>query len=136
MIINGEGLVMGRLAATVAKKLLNGESVAIVNCEKVIITGNKEATYEKYFAHTHRGRTTRGPYFPRRSDLFLKRIIRGMLPNKRTRGRNALRNIRCFIGVPIELEGKEQITIKEAKKEIISNYITIHNLTKLLGAKA
>jgi len=27
LIINGEGLVMGRLAATVAKKLLNGESL-------------------------------------------------------------------------------------------------------------
>ena len=41
-IIDGEGLVLGRLASTVSKRLLNGEEITIVNAEKIIISGNKD----------------------------------------------------------------------------------------------
>jgi large subunit ribosomal protein L13 len=48
MIIDGEGLVLGRLASSVSKKLLAGERVTVLNAEKIIISGNKEWAYAKY----------------------------------------------------------------------------------------
>ena len=42
-IVNGENAVMGRLASYVAKEAMKGEEFAVVNCEKVIITGDKKA---------------------------------------------------------------------------------------------
>ena len=41
-IIDGENAVMGRLASYVAKQALQGEEISIVNCNKVLITGNKK----------------------------------------------------------------------------------------------
>ena len=37
-IVNAEGLVLGRMATVVAKHLLQGEKVEIVNAEKAIIS--------------------------------------------------------------------------------------------------
>ena len=48
MIINAENLVLGRMAAVVAKQALLGEDINIVNCEKAVITGDKVSNYEKY----------------------------------------------------------------------------------------
>jgi len=41
-IIDGANTVMGRLASFVAKEALKGEEIKVVNCEQVIITGNKK----------------------------------------------------------------------------------------------
>ena len=40
-IYNGEGMILGRLAAIAAKEALLGEEVKVVNCEKVIISGKR-----------------------------------------------------------------------------------------------
>ena len=41
-LIDGTNATMGRLASYVAKQALKGEEIAIMNCEKVIITGSKK----------------------------------------------------------------------------------------------
>ena len=38
-IYDGKGAVLGRLASKVAKEALQGEEIAILNCEEIIITG-------------------------------------------------------------------------------------------------
>lgn len=40
-VIDGTDAVLGRLASFAAKQALLGEEIVIVNCEKVIITGNR-----------------------------------------------------------------------------------------------
>jgi large subunit ribosomal protein L13 len=65
MIVDGTGLVLGRLAAFVAKQLLLGEKVDIINSEKVIITGSKQDILSKYKQRRDRGTPSRGPFFPR-----------------------------------------------------------------------
>ena len=42
-IIDGTNAVLGRLASYVAKKVLKGEEVIILNCEHILITGNKKS---------------------------------------------------------------------------------------------
>ena len=40
-IIDADGAILGRMCTNVAKRLLNGEEIAIVNSERAIITGKK-----------------------------------------------------------------------------------------------
>ena len=42
-LINAEGLILGRMASKVAKKLLNGERIIIVNAEKAVISGKRKS---------------------------------------------------------------------------------------------
>ena len=46
MIIDATDLVAGRLASSIAKKALLGETIDVVNCENLVLTGNK--IYGKY----------------------------------------------------------------------------------------
>jgi len=88
--IDANGLILGRLASMVATRLLNGETIAIINAERTVVSGSKVTTIREYKEMVNKGSTESGPYFPRRADHIVKRTIRGMLPHKRMRGRDAL----------------------------------------------
>ena len=45
-IIDGKNAVLGRLASFAAKEALRGEEIVILNCEQIIITGNKRNNEE------------------------------------------------------------------------------------------
>ena len=87
-IINGDGLLLGRLASITASRALAGEEIAIVNVEKVIISGSRARVLANYRHKRERGASGDrwGPFVPRRPDHLMKRTIRGMLPYKRPRG--------------------------------------------------
>jgi large subunit ribosomal protein L13 len=137
MIINAENLILGRFVTVVAKKAILGEKVDIVNCEKAVITGNRQEIITKYKDRVARGAMFHGPYFPRRADRVVKRTVRGMLPYKQDKGRKALGRVKCYIGVPEEFKGKQIETIEKAN---ISNaksirYVVVGEICKLIGAK-
>jgi large subunit ribosomal protein L13 len=136
MIVDATGLVMGRLASVVATQLLAGNEINIVNAEKAIITGRRESIYEEYFACRDRGHKERGPYFPRRPEMIMKRTVRGMLPYKLKRGRDALSRLRIYIGVPRELSGQqfEQPQAAKVRGASSANFIELGDLSKRLGA--
>jgi len=117
-IIDAENAILGRLASYTAKEALKGEEIIIVNSEKAIITGRKEDIQEYYESKRKRvGSTQKGPKVSRSSEKIVKRTIRGMLPNYRDgRGRDALKRIKCYKGVPQEFENKEKILFKDKFK--------------------
>jgi large subunit ribosomal protein L13 len=114
MIIDGKDAILGRLSAYAAREALKGEEIAIVNCEQIIITGNRKNIEEGLEAKRKRvGSTQKGPKVSRMSEKVVKRTIRGMLPNYRTgRGRDAFKRIKCYVGVPKEFEAGKKITIE------------------------
>ncbi|MCF7910774.1 50S ribosomal protein L13 [Candidatus Pacearchaeota archaeon] len=116
-IIDGKGARMGRLASYVAKELLKGEEINIVNCNEVLITGNKKDIKGKFKIKRSRfGSSQKGPKISRRSDLIVKRAIRGMLPQHRNkRGKESFRKVKCYVGVPEEFKEKEKIKLKFEK---------------------
>ena len=136
MIVDATGLVMGRLASVVATQLLAGNEINIVNAEKAIITGRRESIYEEYFVCRDRGHKERGPYFPRRPEMIMKRTVRGMLPYKLKRGRDALSRLRIYIGVPRDLSGQqfEQPQAAKVRGASSANFIELGDLSKRLGA--
>jgi len=139
-VIDATDLILGRLASLVAKELLNGEEIVIVNAEECAITGSKESILQKYRERRERKSIVNprrhGPHYPRRPDGILRRAIRGMLPYKKEKGRRAFKRLRVYVGTPKEFEGKAE-SIEEIKvfKLEIPKYMKLKELSKLLGAK-
>ena len=138
-IINGDGLLLGRLASITAQRALAGEEIAIVNAEKAVISGSRARVLGNYEHKRQRGASGShwGPFVPRRPDHLMKRTIRGMLPYKRPRGVDAMKRIRCYVGVPVELAGKEMEVPDEAHMNRLNNpaYISLGAVCTFLGAK-
>jgi large subunit ribosomal protein L13 len=116
-IIDGKNAILGRLGSYVAREALKGEEIAIVNCEQIVITGKKQNIKEELEKKRGRvGSTEKGPKVSRTSEKIVKRVIRGMLPNYRTgRGRDALKRIKCYVGIPKEFEEGKKISAGRAK---------------------
>lgn len=131
-IIDGKDAILGRLAAYSAKEALKGEEVAIVNCEKIKITGNRKDIREKFEEKRRRvGSTQRGPKVSRSSEKIVKRVIRGMLPNYRVgRGAIALKRIKCYVGVPKEFEDKKKMVHGKQTSVRKNKFMTISEVGK------
>ena len=137
-IIDADGLLLGRMASMVAKRLLNGEEIAIINAEKAIISGSQKQIMEKYDQKRKRGSTEFGPYYPRRPDQILKRTIRGMLPYRTQRGMDALRQVKVYVGVPGEFSDAEAEILEDAHMDNRLNnprHTTLGAVSTFLGAK-
>ena len=130
-IINAEGAVLGRLASSAAKYLLNGEEVNIVNAEKAIVIGSKDMIVEDFLSKIRRRQARKGPHYPRRADMILKRTVRGMIPYQKPRGREAYKKLRVYLGVPPEFEGKAEKIGKTEKPPV--SFMTLENISKHLG---
>ena len=137
MIIDATDLILGRMCAKVAKKAMLGETIQIINCEKALITGNKKDIIAKYRHRLELGQPQKGPYIQRKSDRFVRRTVRGMVPFKQEKGRAAFERVMCYIGVPAAFKDKKTETIKEASIEKVPNlkYITVHEVCRQIGGK-
>jgi len=139
MIIDAEHAILGRLATRAAKASLNGEEVIIVNAEKAVVTGKREHLFAFYLERRQRkskvNPSRHGPKYPRRPDALIKRTIRGMLPWHTSRGRNAYRRIKVYIGMPKGIKKEDIIKIKEnVKKLSVPKYVSLEELGIYLGA--
>ncbi len=116
-IIDANGALLGRLSTHMAKRLLNGEEIAIINAEKAIISGKKASIKEEYKIKRELGTYRKGPFFPRMPDRIVKRTVRGMIPYQTPHGRAAFKRLKCYIGIPKEFEGLKAESIEQAKKQ-------------------
>lgn len=132
VIINAENHIVGRLASYLAKELLKGETILVVNVEKAVLSGNPKAVVKEYKKKIARGDPYHGPFYPKNPDLILKRIVRGMLPYKKKHGKEALKRLKVFISVPDQLKGKEFVQIEQAKNKLECKFITLEELVKRL----
>ena len=117
-VIDGKNTVLGRLASYAAKEALKGEDIVVVNCDEVIITGNRKDILEEFFARRRRvGSSQKGLKYSRSSERIVKRAIRGMLPNhRRGIGKAAFKRIKCYSGIPQEFENSEKISLGSKPK--------------------
>ena len=138
MIINAENSILGRLATYAAKQSLLGEKIIVVNCEKAIITGNKKDILEGFLDKIRRGNPFKGPFYPRRADMIVRRTIRGMLPRRKSRGRDAYKNIICFLGVPDNLKNEKMISLENANINKLKDlkYLQLKEISRIIGGKA
>ena len=137
MVIDGNKLILGRVAAAAAKKSLEGEQVIIVNCEKMIITGNPKRILQKFKERQDKGGPYTGPFFPKMPDRVVRRTIRGMLPYKKWRGKTAYKRVKCFIGIPKEYKTQKFETVNnaDASKLTTLKFITVGDLSRFYNKK-
>ena len=137
MIIDAKDTILGRLGSYVAKQVLLGNEVDIVNCEEAVVSGRKLSVLENHMRKIDRKAPGKGPYFYRRPDMFVKRTIRGMLPFKRSRGQDAFKNIKCHIGVPDKLRNEKASAIKGANSSKLesADHIKVKDLCRAVGWK-
>ena len=134
IIIDAKGLILGRMASIVAKRLLQGESIIILNAEQAIISGKKFHIVKEAKTFLEVGHPRKGPYHPRRPDRIVRRTIRGMLPWKKPKGQQAYKRLRVYLGVPLQFENKKVQTIsKISVNKLKSPYITVGELAKEIG---
>jgi len=137
IVVDGAGHIAGRLASIVAKKLLEGERVVVVNTEKIFVSGSIDSIRREWEARLEITSVTNPkhtPVHPRRPDRIFARIVRGMVPRKKPKGRLALRKLRTYIGVPEEYKNAEKAVFKEAMiTKPAAYYVSLAEVAKLMG---
>ncbi len=137
MVVDGTDLVAGRLASNVAKMLLQGTRVSIVNCEKIMISGSRSniiGEYRDFLEIASILNPKHGPYHPRRPDTIIARMIRGMLPRKKPSGKTALSRLRTYIGTPREIKSLKRVELQKARiTRSSANYTTMADLGRTVG---
>ena len=122
IVIDGKDAVLGRLASYTAKEAMKGEEIAIVNCDEIIITGNKKNIRQDFERRKKWvGSTQKGPKNSFLPEKIVKKTIRGMLNNsrRRGRGRDAIKRVKCYVGIPKEFESAKKIHLNENKNKFI-----------------
>jgi len=133
-LVNAEGLIVGRLCSQVAKRLLNGEEVIILNAEKAVFSGKKKSKIAEAHVFLEVGAPERGPFHYRRPDRFLRKAVRGMVPYKQPKGKNAYKRLKVFMGVPLELKDQEMITFTEASSANLKGpHFTLGEMAREIG---
>ena len=138
IVVDATDHIAGRLSSHVAKLLLQGNRVSLVNCEKIMISGTRSniiKEYRDFLEISSILHPKHGPFHPRRPDTIITKMIRGMLPfGKKPSGIAAHKRLRAYIGSPKELKSFEKIQFEKAKiKRAASNYTTMGELGRVVG---
>lgn len=135
-VIDGDGLILGRMASLVAKRLIEGEAIDIVNAEKVVVSGKRQMVIKKRKEFLEVGGNTTGPIHFRQPHRIVRRTIRGMLPHRKPTGKKAFSRLKVYIGVPEEFEAVEKETIPNIHSSDLNNrFITIGEIAQNIGWK-
>merc|ERR1712214_1509 len=119
VVVDGRGHLMGRLASIVAKNILNGNKVVIVRCEGINLSGNfyrNKLKVLKFLRLRCNVKPLRGPFHFRAPSKMFWRTVRGMTPHKTERGKDALKRLQTFEGVPPPYDKKKKMVIPSALK--------------------
>lgn len=136
VVVDARDCIMGRVASEVAQRALAGETVAVVNAERAVITGSEDDIMGVYRKRRELGSDS-GPYYPKRPDGIFKRAIRGMVPYKTETGREAFENVRVYLGNPYEgSDDVEAEILEETSIDRLSTikFLSLAEISENLGA--
>ena len=121
ILVDARDHMYGRLASVVAKELLAGQSIVIVRCEELVISGSmvrnevKWAQFRKKKMNTNPGR---GPFHFRAPAKMFWRSVRGMIPHKTDRGAAALARLSTFEGIPHPFDKQKRQVVPGALRAV------------------
>jgi len=134
-VIDGDGLIVGRVASYVAKNAMKGEKFSIINAEKMVISGDRKNIVEKYVKRRrlkNKANPEHSPHWPKRPDYLVKRIIKGMLPTQKASGLKAFRNIMVYMGNE-NVKGEMVELNGSFKKDKLDKFISVLDLCRALS---
>jgi large subunit ribosomal protein L13 len=137
IVIDAANCISGRICSHVSKLLLQGNRVSIVNAEKAMLSGHRYKTIQLYKEHLEINSVTNpihGPFHPRRPDTILTKMVRGMIPKRKSSGIEAFKRLRVYIGIPESLKNSEMKYYDDSKiTKPSSYYITVGEVAKEIG---
>jgi len=136
ILLDAKNGIAGRLSAQIAKELLKGNQVEVINAEKCCISGNPEAIIERYYNKrqmTNKANPENATKYSRRPDFFFKKIVTGMLPKHTSRQRDALERLNIHIGVPKSLEKEKAIAPNKTTSDLKGRSVSIEEICAKLG---
>lgn len=116
IVIEGNGEILGRIASYAAKQALLGKQINVINCEKILVSGNRNFIVESYLKKRRRTKVR----FPSNPDQIMKRTIRGMINYKSGRGALAFKKVRCYNSVPGELKNDKTVVLGNKTRHLMS----------------
>lgn len=129
LLIDAEGLVVGRLASLIAMRLRGkhkptftphmdcGDNIVVINAEKVVLTGNKYEN-KKYYWHTGypggiKERTARAIIEGKFPERVLQKAVQRMMPGGPLTNAQ-LKNLRVYTGTDHPHEAQQPETVDVA----------------------
>lgn len=126
VLIDADGLVVGRLASLIAMRLRgkhkpgftphvdDGDNVVVINADKVVLTGNKRQN-KIYYWHTGyiggiKQRTPRQILEGKHPERVLEKAVERMIPEGPL-GRRQLRNLRVYAGAQHPHEAQQPVAV-------------------------
>jgi large subunit ribosomal protein L13 len=139
VVFNAEGLILGRMASTIAHLLLQGKRIHVVNAEKTVVSGGRSSlvrSWKDFLKVKSMANPRFGPFHSRRPDRILHDAVRGMLPTEKAKGRSVLRKLKVYIGIPEFLKESQLETIPGAASEKLRHrYVLLSDLSAEIGWK-
>jgi len=137
VIVDATNHIAGRLCSYVAKLLLQGNKVVILNAEKSMLSGNRYSAIRQWHEYLEIGSIVHpehGPYHARRPDRIITRMIRGMVPKEKAKGIDAMKRLRVYIGVPKDYERSKMKGFEDAKiRKPSAYYLSMKELSMSIG---
>lgn len=134
VVIDGEGLVVGRLASLIAMRLRGkhkatytphmdcGDNVIVINAKKVVLTGNKRRDKTYYWHTGYAGGIKERRAFQILDGRFPERVLQKAVERMVPRGplgRRQMTNLRIYAGAehPHEAQSPEVLDVKSMNEK-------------------
>ena len=138
IVVDATNHIAGRLSSHVAKLLLQGQRVTVVNCEKIMMSGtraNQIQEYREFLEINSIINYKHGPVHYRRPDTIIAKMIRQMLPfDRKPSGKAAYQRLRTYIGSPKDTKPIGKIQFEKALiRKTAANYTTLAEICRVIG---
>ena len=137
IVVDATHQIAGRIASKIAKLLIEGRHVVVLNAETSLMSGSKKNIFAEYMQRKELKSIVNpinAPHRPKQPNMILNRIIRGMLPRRKPKGQTAFKRLKVHIGIPTPYRSVEKMTFEDAKpRKQLSFYITIGEIAVSQG---
>lgn len=139
LYVDASGQIAGRLCSKVAKLLLNGNSVVVVHAESALFSGNRASVLGDFFDRLKIASVVHpkhGPFHQRTPSGILTRMVRGMIPRRKSSGEAALRRLRVYGEIPQKLSKASFTTFDDTKAtKPLAYYVALGDIASRIGWK-
>jgi large subunit ribosomal protein L13 len=137
--VDASGQIAGRLCSNVAKLLLNGNRVVVVNARNTLISGQRQSVMNSWLEYLKIASVVHpkhGPFHSRTPDGIITRMVRGMVPRRKPKGEAAMRRLRVYAHIPEEYSKEKFETFENAKvTKPPAYYVSLAQIANRIGWK-
>lgn len=137
--VDASGQIAGRLCSKVAKLLLVGNSVVVVNADKALFSGSRYNVMGSFFERLKIASVVHpkhGPFHPRTPSGILTRMVRGMIPRTKSSGATSMKRLRVYESTPSQFNSSKLTRFEEAKAtKPLAYYVPLGEVAARIGWK-